>query len=185
MIAKLTGQPEIMDNQSIILEVHGVGYKVFVPQKLIQTLPSTLYIHSHIRDDAYDLYGFLTLADLQLFKLIISVSGIGPKTGLSLLEKGVEQIKAAVMKADVDFFSTVPRLGKKNAQKIIIDLKSKLGSLKDLDLTETSGDSKEVINALIGLGFSRSEAKEAFDQVSDQPTIEAKISQAIKLLGKK
>lgn len=185
MIAKLTGQPEILDSQSIILDVNGVGYKVFVPQKLIQTLPSTLYIHAHIRDDAYDLYGFLTLADLQLFKLIISVSGIGPKTGLNLLEKGVEQIKAAVMKADVDFFSTVPRLGKKNAQKIIIDLKSKLGSLKDLDLTETSGDSKEVINALIGLGFSRHEAKEAFDQVSDQPTIEAKISQAIKLLGKK
>ena len=60
-----------------------------------------------------------------------------------------------------------------------------MAGLKDLDLTETSGDSKEVINALIGLGFSRSEAKEAFDQVSDQPTIEAKISQAIKLLGKK
>ena len=185
MIAKLTGKPEALNHESIILDVNGVGYKVFVPQKLLQSPPTTLYIHAHIREDSHDLYGFLSLADLQLFKLIISVSGIGPKTGLSLLEKGVEQIKAAVMKADVDFFSTVPRLGKKNAQKIIIDLKSKLGSLKDLDLTETSGDSKEVINALIGLGFSRSEAKEAFDQVSDQPTIEAKISQAIKLLGKK
>lgn len=184
MIAKLTGKPEILDNQSLILDVNGVGYRVFVPQSLLQKLPFILYIHTHVREDAFDLYGFLTPADLQLFELIISVSGIGPKTGLNLMAKGVETIKTAVMKADVDFFLTVPRLGKKNAQKIIIDLKFKLGSLKDLDLTDESGDSKEVINALIGLGFSRHEAKEALAQVGDQPTLETKISQAIKLLGK-
>jgi Holliday junction DNA helicase RuvA len=185
MIAKLTGKPEILSADALILDVNGVGYKVFVNKNLIQSLPPVLYIHTQIREDAFDLYGFLTSTDLQLFKLIISVSGIGPKTGLNLMEKGVEMVKQAVMKADVDFFLTVPRLGRKNAQKIIIDLKSKLGSLKDLDLTGEEGDSKEVINALIGLGFSRSEAKEALNQVSDQLTIETKIKSAIKLLGKK
>lgn len=185
MIAKLTGKPEILSSDALIMEVNGVGYKVFVNKNLIQALPSVLYIHTQIREDAFDLYGFLTAADLQLFKLIISVSGIGPKTGLNLMEKGAEAIKQAVMKADVDFFLTVSRLGRKNAQKIIIDLKSKLGSLKELDLTSDSGESKEVMNALISLGFNRQEAKEALNQVSDQPTLETKISTAIKLLGKK
>lgn len=185
MIAKLTGKPEILSADSLIMDVNGVGYKVFVPLALLQKLPTTVYIHTHVRDDAFDLYGFLTPEDLQLFELIISVSGIGPKTGLNLMAKGAATVKAAVMKADVDFFLTVPRLGKKNAQKIIIDLKSKLGSLKELDLTSDNAETKEIISALISLGFSRHEIKDILPEVSSQPTLEAKISQAIKLLGKK
>lgn len=185
MIAKLTGKPEILDNQSIILDINGVGYKVFFNPKSNQLLPSTLFIHTHVKDDALDLYGFISKEELQLFKLLISVSGIGPKTGINVMAKGVEAITQAVSRADVDFFTTIPRLGRKNAQKIIIELKSKLGSLKELDLTSETSATKDVINALIGLGFSRVEAREALNQVSDQPTLEAKISQAIKLLGKK
>ena len=185
MIAKLTGKPEILDNQSIILEVNDVGYKVFFNRKPDQLLPSTLFIHTHVKDDALDLYGFITKDELQLFKLLISVSGIGPKTGINVMDKGVEAITQAVSKGDVDFFTTVPRLGRKNAQKIIIELKSKLGGLKDLDLTSDTSETKDAITALISLGFSRSEAREALNQVFDQPTLEAKISQAIKLLGKK
>lgn len=185
MIAKLTGKSEILDSESIILDVNGVGYKVFVIKKLIQNPPTSLYIYTHVRDDALDLYGFSSKDELQLFKLIISVSGIGPKTAIHVMDKGVNAITQAVNQADVDFFTGIPRLGRKNAQKIIIELKSKLGSLKELDLTDDSSSSKDVINALIGLGFSRSEAREALNQVSSEPTIEAKISQAIKLLGKK
>ena len=189
MIAKLTGKPEILDSESLILDVNGVGYKVFVIKKLLASptalLPFSLYIYTHVRDDALDLYGFTSKDELQLFKLIISVSGIGPKTAIHIMDKGVQAITQAVNQADVDFFTTVPRLGRKNSQKLIIELKSKLGSLKELDLTGETGDTKDVINALTSLGFSRSEAREALNQVSDQPTIEAKISQAIKLLGKK
>ncbi|OIP04278.1 Holliday junction DNA helicase RuvA [Candidatus Beckwithbacteria bacterium CG2_30_44_31] len=185
MIAKLTGKPEILDNQSIILDVNNVGYKIFFNPKPNQPLPSTLFIHTHVKDDALDLYGFIAKDELQLFKLLISVSGIGPKTGINVMDKGVEAITQAVSKGDVDFFTTVPRLGRKNAQKIIIELKSKLGGLKDLDLTSDTSETKDAITALISLGFSRSEAREALNQVFDQPTLEAKISQAIKLLGKK
>jgi len=185
MIAKLTGKPEILDHQSIILDVNNVGYKIFFNPKPNQPLPSTLFIHTHVKDDALDLYGFITKDELQLFKLLISVSGIGPKTGINVMDKGVEAITQAVSKGDVDFFTTVPRLGRKNAQKIIIELKSKLGGLKDLDLTSDTSETKDAITALISLGFSRSEAREALNQVFDQPTLEAKISQAIKLLGKK
>jgi len=185
MIAKLTGKPETLDNQSIILDVNGVGYKVFFNFKPNQLLPSTLFIHSHIRDDTFDLYGFSTRDELQLFKLIISVSGIGPKSGINVMDKGVEAITQAVSKGDVDFFTTVPRLGRKNAQKIIIELKSKLGSLTELDLSADSSETTDAISALVSLGFSKNEARTALNQVSDQPTLEAKISQAIKLLGKK
>jgi len=185
MIAKLTGKPEILDHQSIILDVNNVGYKIFFNPKPNQPLPSTLFIHTHVKDDALDLYGFIAKDELQLFKLLISVSGIGPKTGINVMDKGVEAITQAVSKGDVDFFTTVPRLGRKNAQKIIIELKSKLGGLKDLDLTSDTSETKDAITALISLGFSRSEAREALNQVFDQPTLEAKISQAIKLLGKK
>jgi len=185
MIAKLTGKPEILDSESIILDVNGVGYRVFVAQKLFQSPPSSLFIYTHIRDDALDLYGFVSKEELQLFKLILSVSGIGPKTAIHIMDKGVSAITQAVNQADVEFFTSIPRLGRKNAQKIIIELKSKLGSLKELDLINDSGASRDVFNALIGLGFSRAEAREALNRVSDQPTIEAKISQAIKLLGKK
>ena len=185
MIAKLTGKPEILDHQSIILDVNNVGYKIFFNPKPNQPLPSTLFIHTHVKDDALDLYGFIAKDELQLFKLLISVSGIGPKTGINVMDKGVEAITQAVSTGDVDFFTTVPRLGRKNAQKIIIELKSKLGGLKDLDLTSDTSETKDAITALISLGFSRSEAREALNQVFDQPTLEAKISQAIKLLGKK
>jgi len=185
MIGKLSGKAEVFNSDSLIVDVNGVGYKVFVNQKLIRNLPETVFVHTHVREDTLDLYGFLTKDELQLFKLLLSVSGIGPKTAINLMEKSLTAIKTAVLKADVDFFLTVPRLGKKNAQKIIIELKSKLGGLKDLDLTSDTSETKEVMSALLTLGFSHSEARQATGQVSDQPTIEAKISQAIKLLGKK
>ncbi len=185
MIAKLTGKPEILDNQSIILDVNGVGYKVFFNPKPNQLLPSTLFIHSHIRDDTFDFYGFSSKDELQLFKLIISVSGIGPKIGIALVNKGVEAITQAISKADVDFFTTVPRLGRKNAQKIIIELKTKLGGLKELDLTSETSETKEAITALTNLGFSKSEAREAIAAAPADQSLEQKINLAIKYLGKK
>ena len=186
MIAKLTGKPEIFSPDSIILDVNGVGYKVFFNYQPKKSLPVTLFIHTHVKKDCFDLYGFTTKEELQLFKLLINISGIGPKTGLSVMAKGVASITQAVSKGDVDFFTTVPRLGRKNAQKLIIELKPKLGSLTELDLTVSSSDSQEVLTALTGLGFSRSEAKQALNQISkpDQ-SIDLKISLAIKYLGRK
>jgi len=186
MIAKLTGKPEIFSQDSIILNVSGVGYKVFFNYQPKQPLPTTLFIHSHIKEDCFDLYGFTSKEELQLFKLLLNISGIGPKTGLSVMAKGVSSITQAVSKGDVDFFTTVPRLGRKNAQKLIIELKPKLGSLTELDLSVSSSDSQEALTALTGLGFSRSEAKNALNQVSkpDQ-AIDQKISLAIKYLGHK
>lgn len=189
MIAQLTGKPKSFTANSIILNVRGVGYHVYLPptavSRLLKLPQITLFIHTHVRDDALDLYGFQSLEALQLFKLIISISGIGPKIALALVNQGVDHITAAVSKADVDFFTSIPRLGKKNAQKIIIELKPKLGSLQELDLTGETPENQQALDALINLGFSRQEARQALKQIAKPgDSLEQRIAKAIKQLGK-
>ena len=184
MIAKLTGTPGRLSPDSIIIDVQGVGYKVFVSANTsVVGETVSLFIHTHVREDSLDLYGFLTAEELQLFKLIINISGIGPRTGLMLLNQGVAGIISAVAKAEVEFFTSIPRLGKKNAQKIIIELKPKLGDLTALDLVGENSETKDAINALVNLGFKPKEVREALRQ-SEGEDIDAKIKAALKYLGK-
>ena len=188
MIASLTGKPKLHSQNAIIIDVGGVGYKVFTPPTLPTSLLKkdsvNLFIHTHVRDDTLDLYGFTSLEDLQLFILLISISGIGPKIAITLLDKGTKNISTAVAKADVDFFTSIPRLGKKNAQKIIIELKPKLGDLEDLDLTGESSTTSDVLDALASLGFSKKESLLALKGSSSTDSVEDKIKKAIKQLGK-
>lgn len=177
-------------NYTIIL-VNGVGYKVFIPSDLMSKLklntPCTLFIHTHVGENILDLYGFKSIEDLTLFELLISVSGIGPKTALGIFTKGTsDKIKIAIVKGDVAFFTSVPRLGTKNAQKIIIELRSKLGSLESLDLNENTGETQEIVDALKQFGFTPSETREALKGLShkDAP-VGDKIREALKILGKK
>jgi Holliday junction DNA helicase RuvA len=190
MISQLTGKPLAHTSGIIILQVRGVGYKVFLPPslalKLLKQPKATLFIHTYVRDDTLALYGFQSLAELQLFEVIISISGIGPKIAIALMDKGVEAINSAITKADVDFFTSIPRLGKKNAQKIIIELKPKLGDLQDLDLAGESPQTQEAITALTSLGFTKRESRQALKQISHpDDTLETKITQAIRYLGKR
>ncbi len=189
MIGQLTGKPVSHTPDALVLDVKGVGYKIFTSpklhQRLLQMSKVTLFTHTHVRDDTLDLYGFESLEDLKLFQLIINISGIGPKIGILLMDKGVNQISSAISKANVDFFTSVPRLGKKNAQKIIIELKPKLGDLEDLDLIGDSSAAKEVIEALTSLGFTKKQAKDALEKSSKpDDSIEVKIKSAIRYLGK-
>ncbi len=189
MIAALTGT--VFDNNNpIVLFVGGVGYSVHVPEKLISRLTvgqtHTLRIHTHVRDDTLELYGFMTPEELTLFEHLLTVSGIGPRTALAVVDRGVNQVQRAVTQADVDFFTTIPRLGRKNAQKIIIELKTKLGSLLELDLTrEASGETKQILDALVSMGFTKNEALEAINRTASEDwPIEQKIRHALKTLGK-
>ena len=192
MISYLTGAIQYKGiNYLTIMTSGGVGYKVYVPSDLISHffLNSTisLFTHTHVKEDALDLYGFQTNEELALFELFLGVSGIGPKTALNIFSNGkLSKIKEAIVKGDVDFFTTVPRLGRKNAQKIIIELRPKLGSLVELDLAAESGETKEIIDALKAFGFSGSEAKEALKFIQDvEGDTSVKIKAALKYLGKK
>ena len=188
MIGQLIGKPTPFTPGAILLQVRGVGYKVFVTPDTLSSISSSsrtkLFIYTHVRDDILNLYGFQTQAELQLFELIISVSGIGPKIAINLLDQGVPAIQQAVAKADVDFFTAIPRLGKKNAQKIIIELKPKLGDLQELDLTGATPETLETIDALISLGFTKKEARLALKDIDTDLPLETTITQAIRKLGK-
>src|SRR3989338_1410995 len=172
MISYLSGITKFKGPNCLIVLVNGVGYKVFVPADILSRIslnsPVSLFTHTHVKEDALDLYGFINQEELALFELMLGVSGIGPKTALSIFSNGkLPKIKEAVVKGDVDFFTAVPRLGTKNAQKIIIELRSKLGSIGKLDLEAETPETKEIIEALKSFGFLVSEAKEALKGIKD------------------
>ncbi len=191
MISYLNGTIKFKTNNYLTILVGGVGYKVYVPTYIITesklNQPISLFIHTYVKEEVLDLYGFSDLEDLTMFELLLGVSGIGPKTAILIFSNGkLSKIKQAIIKGDTDFFTSVPRLGKKNAQKIIIELRSKLGSLDELDLTSEGGENKEILEALKSFGFSVSEAKEALKSIKDfEGTTSDKIKQALKWLGKK
>ncbi|OGE64955.1 Holliday junction DNA helicase RuvA [Candidatus Daviesbacteria bacterium RIFCSPLOWO2_02_FULL_36_7] len=189
MIGFLSGAIHSKFTNQIILLVSGVGYLVTVPPSYLNLLKvsaqTELFIYTHVREDTLDLYGFSTKDELELFKLTLTVSGIGPKTALLVVDKGVGKVEQAIKNADTDFFTTVPRLGHKNAQKIIIELKNKLGGLKELDLTSENGESTQAIEALRNLGYTRQEATQAIGAVpASEITLEQKITYALRNLGK-
>lgn len=192
MIGFLKGLVEVFGHNCLLLIVGNIGYKVFVPAKLLNNLSGhhqelSLYINTHVKEDCQDLYGFLTKEELFLFELLIEVSGVGPKTALLIMEKGEKEIKQAIISSDVDFFTNIPRIGKKNAQKIIIELKGKLGSLAELDLTDqNTSQNREVIEALSSMGFKRNEVREILQQLPKElTTTEQKVKEALKRLGKR
>lgn len=156
MIAYLHGQALVKKDHLIILTA-GVGYLVTVGNKLLSSLTDgeevALYIYSHIKEDRFELYGFQTEEELAIFKLLLAISGVGPKTAIALADAGTDKLIDAVQQAQTSFFTNVPRVGKKLAQKIIIELKTKLGSLKELNLSTLSPKAQDVMDALLGLGF--------------------------------
>jgi len=191
MIGMLTGKIALRNISSIILDVHGVGYNVSITSQLFPSLTLgqelTIFTHTHVREDTLELFGFPTAEDLRLFELLLSVNGIGPKTALGVFAVGKRQdIAGAIASADVDFFTGVPRLGKKNAQKIIIELKNKIGGKEELDLKEETDDMTiEAMSALEGIGFSEREARMALKAIDGKgENVQDKVRLALKALGK-
>ncbi len=191
MIGYLKGLVEVVDAPYVFLDVNGVGYKVLVPASVLSTLQKssgkvTLFTYTHVREDTLSLFGFLTLEDLKLFETLLTVSGIGPKTALGVFSLGKSsEIIEAIVRGDVSYFTGVPRLGKKNAQKIIIELKNKLGGM-ELDLSGKDGEEhEEVLSVLKTFGFSTKEAYEALKAIKGEgKTLEEKVRLALKYLGK-
>jgi len=190
MIGALNGTVHTIKKNPILFFAGDVGYAVSITDSLAKKLTpgkkTFLYIHTHIREDAFDLFGFSSEEELALFELLLTVSGVGPKTALLVLNGGEEAIKHAVQTGNVDFFTSIPRLGKKNAQKIIIELKNKLGSIGELDLRDDhSEETDEMVDALVSMGFVKKEVLAIIKKIpSSETTVEQKLKSALKLLGK-
>ncbi|MBI4066849.1 Holliday junction branch migration protein RuvA [Candidatus Gottesmanbacteria bacterium] len=192
MIGSLKGQIAYYNSSYALVEVGGVGYKVTLAKDVLSNITKIgqnvqIFTFTYVREDILDLYGFQTPDDLGLFEKLITVSGIGPKTAMGIFSIGSRtDILEAILKADVDFFEKVPRLGRKNAQKIIIELKNKVGSTKDLDLSETDREKNiELLQALKTFGFTQKESIEAIKSIKDTDlTVSDKIKLALKYMGK-
>jgi Holliday junction DNA helicase RuvA len=191
MIGFLKGKVELLKRPFVIIDVNGVGYKVLVPETIYAKLSLgeslKIFTYTYVREDALDLFGFLEAEDLGLFENLLTVSGIGPKTALNIFSFGERKdIIEAIIKGDVTFFTSVPRLGTKNAQKIIIELKNKMGSSADLDLSgKDLLENAEVVQALKDFGFSVGEAQKAVREIKQVGlTTEDKIRLALKMLGR-
>ena len=178
MITYIIGEFTEIEDTTIIVEAYGVGYEIMVPGSVVSLLPPIgsrikIYTYQNVKEDALDLYGFLTKDDLNIFKLLITVNGIGPKGALSILSSiSPDDLRIAVVSDDVKRIQSAPGIGAKTAQKLIIELKDKL-KLEDVlykNDTEvannTSGSVRdEAVEALCSLGYSPSEALRAVKNI--------------------
>jgi len=191
MICGIKGKVEYVGLGMVEVEVSGVSYALFVSARLAKGLnlgeERKFMTYMHVAEDDVSLYGFENREEVDMFRMLIGVSGVGPKSGMSIFnENGVDEIKKAVMEADVEFFKKVKGLGLKTAQKIIIELKTKIGSLKDLDLAVFSKsydelNQDEVYLSLIQLGFDRKSVVEVMKKLpKDLKTIEERLEWCLK-----
>ncbi len=188
MITYLIGKPVIF-NQKLTLLVNGVGYGLTVTNQLLSNIQDkeviSLHVYTQVTQDKLELFGFQDINDKQLFKLLISVSGVGPATAINILNKGSKQVIKAIQVADVSFFTSVKRVGKKAGQKIIIELKNKLGGIKDLDLTPLNQLENDVLEALTSLGFDENQVNQVIKQLSiNNLSLNQAVKLAIKEMGR-
>lgn len=141
-----------------------------------------LPVYTHVREDQITLFGFSSKAELDLFKQLLTVSGVGPKSALTIIGSGTApEIKSAVSNADVDFFQSISGIGKKTAQRIIIDLKSKIGETKELDLSSTDiKHRKDLLSALKTMGITADEVKDVIKNIDANLPIQEQIRLALK-----
>lgn len=189
MIGKLSGTVTDIAEEYIIVDVGGVGYKVHPPATDFALFSTdkemTLWTHTAVREDALDLYGFQTQNDLTFFEHLIGVSGIGPKSALGILSIApTETITGAIAAGDTSYLTKVSGIGKKTADKIVLELQDKLGGLASEQATADRKVESDVLEALKGLGYTAGEAREVLGQIdNDISGTDQKIKAALKLLG--
>jgi Holliday junction DNA helicase RuvA len=195
MLAYLCGQVLAKNNNYLILKVNNVGYQIFVGESLLSSIQKgeerELYISHQVREDASDLYGFKNLEDLALFELLLSVSGVGPKSALGVLSiASADDVSEAVIRNDASLLMKVSGIGKKTAERIVLELKNKIAKIisghglnVDSSFSVSLGDE---LDALMSLGYSLPDARLALDGL-DQALIDSgdRVKAALKKLSKK
>lgn len=200
MIALLTGQIAHKSPDHVILDVHGVGYRVMIPFSTYYELPeegqATLHIHTSVREDAILLYGFRTRTEKSFFQLLISVSGIGPKLARDILSNiQPPQLAAALQQGDLHKLSAIPGIGKKTAERLVLELKDKAGKLDSGSIP--AGDAvgrtlpagsvlDDVSSALVNLGYKDPQVRKVLAELdcAGSASVEEVLKQALKILMK-
>jgi Holliday junction DNA helicase RuvA len=192
MIARIEGTIVHTSEKFIIVDVSGVGYKLFLTTDSVATCGlgdhMAFWTYTAVRENSLDLYGFKDMEEMSFFELLLDVSGIGPKSALSILTVApIDILKRAIATGDMSYLNKVSGIGKKTAEKIIIELRDKLKAHKSSDNSQVSlRDEGDVIEALKALGYSQNEARDTLRQIPETITgSSAKIKEALKILGKR
>ncbi len=200
MIALLTGKIAYKSPDHLILDVNGVGYRIMIPFSTYYELPdngaATLHIHTSVREDAIQLYGFRTRTEKSFFQMLISVSGIGPKLARDILSNiQPPQLAAALMQADLHKLSTIPGIGKKTAERLVLELKDKVAKLDNSGISAAeavgrtlpeAGLLDDVNSALLNLGYKETQIRKVLGELdcAAAATLESLLKQALKILMK-
>jgi len=192
MIGSIRGKINLKTDKFLIVETAGVGYKVNVSPNTLskaqkQNEEIFLFIHTHVREDALDLYGFLDREELEFFEMLLNVSGIGPRSALAILGiASIETLRKAIGTGDTSYLTKISGIGKKTAERIVIELRDKIAEkMKDEKGGSSLREELDALEALKSLGYSQSEARETLKKVSADTNTNAKIREALKILGGK
>ena len=193
MIASLQGIIDAISTDSMIVNVNGVGFKVSVPTSVLSESGMIgrevkLYTHLHVREDDMSLYGFGAIDELRLFETLITVSGLGPKTAMGMLSAmSADQVAMAIASGNVEILTTIPGIGKKTADRLILELKDKVGGVMiSTPAGKAAQENADVVTALVSLGYSAMETTRAVNALptSQKLSLEEKVKLALQYLGK-
>lgn len=196
MISYVRGVLDYKEPNLVVVDINGIGYEVFVPLSTYQKLPAVggqvkLHTYHHVREDALQLYGFLSSEEKEVFELVLSISGVGTKVALSILSFiSVNEFRRAIAQGDMKTLTKIPGIGKKSAERMVLELKDKIGDIqideRMLRLLEAES-TNDAVSALLTLGASQSAAEYAVYRaerlLGEEAKIEDLIAQALKLLG--
>lgn len=189
MIGRLRGVVAGKSPDGVLLDVAGVGYEMAVPPRALVELPgigdeAVLHTHLHVREDAMALFGFSSEDQRDLFRLLLGISGVGPKVALAILGTMTpDDLRRAVLTDDAAALTAVPGIGKRSAQKLLLELRPKL-ELPDTELAPSHSPLAEVRSALEGLGYQGDEIRLALAELPDGDEVEALLRQALQTLGR-
>jgi holliday junction DNA helicase RuvA len=201
MIALLCGKIAYKGISSIVVDASGVGYRVFIPLTTFYELPEvgesvTLHVHTHVKEDAINLFGFYTIQERDLFQLLISVSGIGPRIAMSIISGiAVSDLLQAISRGEVAKLVSIPGVGRKMAERLILELKEKVIKKMTREQIPAVDDQhkayeivkEDVLSALVNLGYKNNAAKDAVDRVmqlsEEELTLDALLKKTLKILA--
>ncbi len=185
MIARLKGVVVGRNDQLLLVDVGGVGYEVTVPQQLAEDSSLDeeilLYTYDHIRENSRELFGFSDVEAKRFFELLLKVNGVGPKMAVSLMNLGdSKQIRSAIASGNTAYISGASGVGKRLAERICVDLKDKVGVVAGQDVSDLGSTSNDTAEALVALGYSRSQAAASLSKIDQSLSTEEQVRQALK-----
>jgi len=191
MLYSVSGKLSLKDGHFAVVDAAGLGLKIFTNQRTLQNLPQIgadvkIFCHLHLREDGLELYGFLSREELDFFELLISVSGVGPKSALSILDiSELDNLSAAIKEGRPDLLTRASGIGRKTAERIILELKSKVQSEKSGTMVKKMDSDVDLVDTLVSLGYKQDQARAALQKVDEKVIgLESRLKAALKILGR-